>query len=557
MGSRRVRRSAPLRPYCPVVAASYPVLVSSETDPDRLRALGGLSVGSLPAVTVPPSATSGPDGSDALIVDRAALSPELEDWLERVARSGASVLRLVAPCAPSVFPDAEWFLQVTDAGRPWASRLPQEWPVSASWSPLVPGPDEEVLAVVSVGFSDRPVLCRRALGAGQVVTCALGDTASLRSPELRRLLSRLLRARRSSDRRLGIAVVGYGPLGGMGFHHGLGATTTEGLELVAVADTSVERLKTAEAELPGVSTYDDLDLLAADGEVDVVVVATPPSTHPELVEVFLRAGKHVVCEKPLCFTPAQADHLIELAASAGVVLTVHQNRRWDPDFLAARSLVESGRLGDLFNMETFVGGFEHPCRAWHSEVSISGGAIYDWGAHYLDWTLLLMGDDPVRVTAAGHKRVWHDVTNEDQVRVRLTWSDGREAEFVHSDVAAVRRPKLYLQGTRGTLVGHYRPLVTESIVPGIGYRRLVAHHAEAPAELSLASYTGSAGIAEERVPLPAPAEFPFHANLADHLLLGEPLAVPVESVRNVIAVLDAAQRSLGAGGRAVELGGSA
>ena len=531
------------------------MLVTSETDPSRLSALAGLLVEAPAATTVPASAPSGPDGATAVIVDRAALSPGMEDWVGKVARSGGSVVRITDPDAPTTLPDGEWFVTVTDAARPWAGRLPREWPVTGAWAPLQPASGDQVVAVVNVGFSDRPVVCRSPIGAGHVVTCALGDDTSLRTPELRRLLSRLLLGRPSGAEQLGVAVVGYGPLGGMGLHHGLGATTTEGLAFVAVGDSSPERLKAAEAEFPGLSTYSDPELLAADGAVDVVIVATPPSTHPKLAEVFLRAGKHVVCEKPLCFTPAEADHLISLAHSQGVTLTVHQNRRWDPDFLAVRRVVESGRLGELFNMETFVGGFEHPCRAWHSEVSISGGAIYDWGAHYLDWTLLLMGDDPVRVSATGHKRVWHDVTNEDQVRVRLGWSDGREAEFVHSDVAAVRRPKLYLQGTAGTLVGHYRPVVTETIEPGIGYRARVAHHAEAPAELVLATYESRSGISEQRVPLPAPTEFPFHADLADHLLLGEPLAVPAGSVRNVVAVLDAAQRSLTAGGAVVELGG--
>lgn len=531
------------------------MLVTAETDPSRLGALAGLLVDSPAVATLPPCAAAGPDGAAAVIVDRTAVSPEMEDWLGEVARSGGSVVRISGPGAPATLPDGEWFVTVTDAARPWAGRLPREWAVTGAWAPLQPAAGDETLAAVNVGFSERPVICRRPVGAGQVVTCALGDATSLRTPELRHLLSRLLRGRPGGPGRVGVAVLGYGPLGGMGLHHGLGAASTDGLDFVAVGDASPDRLEAAEAEFPGVSTYSTPELLAADDAVDVVIVATPPSTHPELAEVFLRAGKHVVCEKPLCFTPAEADHLISLAGTEGVTLTVHQNRRWDPDFLAVRRVVESGRLGELFNMETFVGGFEHPCRAWHSEVSISGGAIYDWGAHYLDWTLMLMGNDPVRVSATGHKRVWHDVTNEDQVRVRLGWADGREAEFVHSDVAAVRRPKLYLQGTSGTLVGHYRPVVTETIEPGVGYRSRVAHHAEAPAELTLATYESRSGLTEERVPLPAPAAFPFHANLADHLLLGEPLAVPAGSVRNVVAVLDAAQRSLGSGGCVVELGG--
>src|SRR5213079_1850668 len=183
----------------------------------------------------------------------------------------------------------------------------------------------------------------------------------------------------------------------------------------------------------------------------------------------LRAGKHVACEKPLCLTVDEADDMLTTARAHDRTLTVSQSRRWDADFVAIRRAVQAGMLGELFNVETFVGGFEHPCRAWHSEVSVSGGAVYDWGSHHIDWILQLMGDPPATVVCHGHKRVWHDVTNLDQLRVRMTWPDGREAEFLQSDIAAIRRPKFYVQGTAGTLVGTYRPVVFERLEAGRGY----------------------------------------------------------------------------------------
>ena len=147
------------------------------------------------------------------------------------------------------------------------------------------------------------------------------------------------------------------------------------------------------------------------------------------------------------------------------------------------------------------------------------------------------------VQAHGHKRVWHDVTNVDQLRVRMTWGDGREAEFFQSDIAAVRRPKFYVQGTAGTLVGRYRMVTFEHIEPGRGYVAREAHHAEAPAELLLARYESGYGISETSLPPAIGHPFAFHRNLADHLHLGEALAVTPASVRRVIAVLEAAQRS--------------
>ena len=173
-----------------------------------------------------------------------------------------------------------------------------------------------------------------------------------------------------------------------------------------------------------------------------------------------------------------------------------------------------------------MGGYAHPCRTWHSDTAVSGGAGYDWGSHHVDWVLQLISGAPRVVQAHGHKRVWHDVTNHDQIRVRMIWPDGREAEFLQSDIAAVRRPKFYVQGTAGTLVGSYRTITLEAIEPGRGYVATQPHHAEAPAELVLARYESGYGISETRLPPAVDQPFAFHRNLADHLHLGEPSRSP-------------------------------
>src|SRR4029453_13709023 len=130
----------------------------------------------------------------------------------------------------------------------------------------------------------------------------------------------------------------------------------------------------------------------------------------------------------------------------------------------------------------------------------------------------------------------HPRTNPAQIRVPLTWPDGREAEFLQSDIAAVRRPKFYVQGTAGTLVGSYRTAPPGALGRGRGYVAPQPHHAEAPAELVLARYESGYGISETRLPPAVEQPFAFHRNLADHLHLGEPLAVTPASVRRVIAV---------------------
>jgi predicted dehydrogenase len=427
------------------------------------------------------------------------------------------------------------------------ARIDPEFAVVDAFTPLeVTDPSFLPVLTVSHRFVDRPA----AVAHGRTVVCGLGNTdTALGDPRLATVLRRALRGRRApAAGPLGVGVVGYGPHGGMGLVHGTAVGATAGLEFVAVCDRDAGRRKAAEHDFAGVRAHATVEELAADDAVDVAVVALPPVLHAEVAMGLLRAGKHVVVEKPLCLAVADADALIAEATVVGRTLTVNQSRRWDRDFRAVRRAVEEGLLGDVFNIETFVGGFEHPCRAWHSEDTVSGGTVYDWGSHHVDWILQLFGDTPASVTATGHKRVWHDVTNLDQLRLRMRWDDGREAEFLSSDVAAVRRPKLYVQGTRGTLAGHYRPVTFERLDPALGHVEETAHHAEAPADIVVARYEAGAGVSETRLPLPPAQPFAFHRNLADHLLLGDPLAVSAGSAREVVAVLEAATCSAAAGG---------
>jgi len=464
----------------------------------------------------------------------------------------ADLLGVIAGPEP---PPGEYYARVTDAHSHISARVPREFAVVDGFVPLIPLADGQVIVDVSVALHDLAAVVETSRGAGRVVACGLGNSdTALRTPEIVQLLARALRPDlHCCGRNIGVGIVGYGPLGGMGYHHGLGVTRTDGLELVAVVDPNVERRKAAETDFPGVRAYASVSDLVNDDDVEVALVATPPAHHVTLTLALLRAGKHVACEKPLCLTVAEADQIIGTATASRRMLTVHQNRRWDPDFVALRRAVNAGLLGEIFNVETFVGGYAHPCRTWHSDTAVSGGAGYDWGSHHVDWVLQLLGGVPRLVQAHGHKRVWHDVTNHDQIRVRMTWSDGREAEFLQSDIAAVRRPKFYVQGTAGTLVGTYRTVTLEAIEPGRGYVATQAHHAEAPAELVLARYESGYGISETRLPPALEQPYAFHRNLADHLHLGEPLAVTPASVRQVIAVLEAAQRSSTRGGAAVVL----
>lgn len=429
--------------------------------------------------------------------------------------------------------EGEWFV------RPEPSLgIPAEFAVRSSLVELDAGEQAlEVSAVISVAFEDRRV----ALSRSGTHLIGLSAKAFLTDAELARFARRLVLGPLAAGREVAVGVVGYGPYGGMGHFHGAGCEATPGLRLAAIAEPSPARRESALDQYPNITAYSDAGELFRDSEVDLMIIATPPNTHYQLARDALEAGKHVVLEKPMALTVAEADELIDVARRRERVLTVHQNRRFDADYLALARLIEDGVLGEVFNIETFVGSFEHPCRAWHSEESVSGGAAYDWGSHHIDWILQLYQDRPTEIFVTDHKRVWHDVTNVDQISIRMVFGDGREATFVQSDVAGERKPKFYVQGTRGTVTGRYAPVHQAEVQFPFGYRVREFHHAEAPVELSATIYESHGRTHSLSIPPLRTPDFAFHANLSSHLHYGEPLAVAPESVRPVIEILEVAQ----------------
>jgi len=385
-------------------------------------------------------------------------------------------------------------------------------------------------------FTEQVVAFERAVGDGRFVQLGLGhQPATFESEGFQKLVQRsvMFAAGRVAAPSVGVGLIGYGAIARA---HAESVTATAGLSVAAVCDVSDERRQAAEREL-SVRTHARVEDLLDDPEVGLVIVGTPPSIHADAVVAALDSGKHVVCEKPFAIHVHDVDRMIDTAAARGRVLTVYQSRRWDPDYLALREVVRSGRIGEAFYMESFIGGYSHPCDYWHSHEPISGGTIYDWGSHYFDWILQLFPDSVRTVSANAHKRVWHDVTNADQVRVDLTFAGGAQATFLQSDIAAATKPKWYVLGTRGSVVGEWQA----EAVP-----------ADFPARVKV--FTPSdGGSHEELLHLSAPDDHGFYRNLADHLAWGEPLAVTPNEARRTVAVMEAATHSIARGGAPLEV----
>ena len=405
--------------------------------------------------------------------------------------------------------------------------------------------DVVVLATANVAYTDHAVLTWRPSSGVGVLTLG-SESATWSDPRFAELVRRWadVATGRPQPAPLRVGILGYGAIG---HEHARAFLDVPGYELAGVCDQSAARVDAARELAPGLESFADGAALLASTSIDLVVVSTPPDTHAAWAMAALSAGKHVLLEKPMALSTAECDAVLARAAEVGRTAVVYQNRRWDADYLVLQRIVRSGAIGSVFHLESFVGGYGHPCNYWHSDAAVSGGAIFDWGSHYLDQILDLLPRSVASVTANNHKRVWHDVTNADHARVTLRFDDGTEAEFTHSDIAAAMKPKWYVLGTEGAVVGHWR---TERVVSRSSIGTMtedILAPADSPALMTLHAADGS--VTQLAVP-PAPPHA-FHRELANHLLDGMPMTIEPRRSRDVVAVMEAAETSARAGGRPV------
>ncbi|MDE0088528.1 MAG: Gfo/Idh/MocA family oxidoreductase, partial [Candidatus Poribacteria bacterium] len=144
------------------------------------------------------------------------------------------------------------------------------------------------------------------------------------------------------------AVLGYGAAFNMGKAHANMMQGTEGITCVAVCDIDPERTKAAKQDFPDARTYNSVEDLVADEDVDLIANVLPHSLHCGPTVAAHNAGKHVVVEKPMCVTIAEATEMITAAKENDVMLSVHHNRRWDADFWTLREIVHSGVIGKVY-----------------------------------------------------------------------------------------------------------------------------------------------------------------------------------------------------------------
>ncbi len=328
--------------------------------------------------------------------------------------------------------------------------------------------------------------------------------------------------------RVGIAGLGRS---GWDIHARLLAPLADVYQVVAVVDADEKRRQEA-VDRFDCQAYTEYDALLADPAVELVVVSLPSHLHADGSIAALAAGKHVVCEKPMATTLADADRMVAAAEQGDRVLTTFQQRRYNPDFVKVREVIESGVLGRIVQIRLTESRFTRRWD-WQTLQKFGGGSLNNTGPHFLDMGLQLFGDAYPDQVFCHLDRTLTLGDADDHVKVVIHGNDAPTVDIEISSCCAYPPETWNVIGAQGGLAGSTKQLRW----------KWVDWDAQPPRTLDLAptpdrSYNRDELTWQEAawdIANDASPGYPaFYRELYETIRHGAPLAITPQSVRRVI-----------------------
>ena len=223
-------------------------------------------------------------------------------------------------------------------------------------------------------------------------------------------------------KKIRVGIVGHGF---MGHEHETMLSSLEQYEIVGISDKEPAQLVDVK---PGIKRYGSNEELFADPDVDVALIVVNNNQHHDLVIQAARAGKDIICEKPVAMTLEELDDMVKVTEECGVKFTVHHQRRLDKDFRTMKAVYDAGSVGDVYSVKSSLYGFNGNMHDWHVYISEGGGMLFDWGVHLIDQMLWMM--QGAKVTS-----VFADVRNvinfevDDYFKILLRFDNGVTGEI--------------------------------------------------------------------------------------------------------------------------------
>ncbi len=336
------------------------------------------------------------------------------------------------------------------------------------------------------------------------------------------------------------AIIGYG---GQGAWHVQQIQNSDVATLSGIYDCDANRQKAAQSL--GLYVYPSLDALLSDSQIDAVVISTPNDSHRELAIRCFQAGKAVICEKPVEMSVSAFDEMVAAAAVSGKLFAVHQNRRWDVDYLAIKQLLNSGTIGELLRIESRIHGSRGIPSDWRCTKEHGGGMLLDWGVHLIDQILQLITEPVTKVyCTATH------ITNtevDDGFYLELTFESGKTAHVEVGTYNFIAMPRFYLQCKAGSaIIEDWRKNAQVSRMRAWNEKEVLPVQTAAGITKTMAP-RDEITLEQWEEARPVSDVHEFYRNFCDALDSKAPLLVTLPEVRRVLLVIEAAFSSMETG----------
>lgn len=346
--------------------------------------------------------------------------------------------------------------------------------------------------------------------------------------------------------KLKYAVIGYGFIGR---RHVDTLMHRDDVTCVAVCDVNVSRLDEIKEKYPSIKRYENIDLMLSEEKLDGVIIAANNNQHKILTIKAAKAGLDIICEKPAALSTSELDEMIAAVEEAGVIFTVHHQRRFDKDFRTVKTVYDQKMLGDIYTIQSSLYGFNGNMHDWHVFKSEGGGMLYDWGVHLID-QLLFMIDSPLKTVYADVRNVINKEV-DDYFKIILRFENNITAEIELGTYFLADRENWferhwYVGGNTGSM--HCDKFDTEGYI--VRTTELLENVSK-DQDKSAKSYgpTRSFGIPKpglivrEELPNVHTEHNDFFTNYFKALRGEEAVLVKIDEVRRVLAVMEACWES--------------
>ncbi len=251
--------------------------------------------------------------------------------------------------------------------------------------------------------------------------------------------------------RIRIGIIGLG----RGQSHARRVAASQRCELVSIADIVEDAAKSAAQELGASSHYKDYHDMLEKEHLDAVIISTPNHLHAPMCLASMKAGLHVMVEKPMCNTMKEADEMLKVAMKTDRKLYVGYNYRWNPAYQKTKEMLSSEQIGKLLyancTIKTWRAKSYYDAAGWRTRWETQGGGVLmNQATHHLDSLLWWMGE--VDMVVGFCENLYHDIEVEDTGSAIIKFTSGATLNFMASTaVQGSLAPPFEFNGTEATL----------------------------------------------------------------------------------------------------------